>query len=37
MVPMDLKEASLQVGTWSEVGHAGTDLDLWARPIPDVS
>lgn len=37
MVPMSLKEASLQVGTWSEMDHAGADLDLQARPIPDVS
>lgn len=37
MVPMDLKEASLQVGTWTEVSHAGADLDLWARPFPGIS
>lgn len=37
MVPMNLKEASLQVGTWSEMDRVGADLDLRARPIPDVS
>lgn len=40
MVPTGLKEAPLQVGTWSDVESAVSaraDPGLWARLIPDVS